>query len=128
MGNENDAILVIDDEELIREAVCDIFELAGIPAYAAADGPEGIGLLQQFYQKINIVLLDMRMPAMSGEETYRRLHEIKPDIKVIFSSGYSEDMATTLLRLSQRSNQIYFLQKPYEIETLIDLVQQAQSG
>lgn len=126
--DKNDAVLVIDDEELIREAVCDIFELAGIQSYSAADGPEGIDILKQFGSAINVVLLDMKMPAMSGTETYQHLYNIKPEIKVIFSSGYSEDIAATLMQLSESDKPIYFLQKPYEIDALIDLVQEVQSG
>lgn len=119
------AVLIIDDEELIREAVVDILDLVEIKTYAAASGNEGVELYQANRQDIGLVILDMQMPQMSGEETYEKLRNLDPDVKVIFSSGYGEDVSSGVLNGSGNSDSIFFLQKPYPIDGLIELVQRA---
>ena len=118
-------VLIIDDEELIREAVVDILDLVEIKTYAAASGSEGLELFQVNHQDIDVVILDMQMPQMSGEETYEKLRSLDPDVKVIFSSGYSEDASSRVLNGASNSDSIFFLQKPYPIDGLIELVQKA---
>ena len=109
-------ILVIDDEAPVREAVADIFELEGLQVVSAATGAAGIELYRDRAAEIDLVLLDLSMPGMAGDETLRRLREIAPDIRVILSSGYSEKEATqrfTGLGL------VGFIQKPYDAASLI---------
>ena len=122
------AVLIIDDEELIREAVIDILDLIGVKTYSAASGEEGLTLLKTHGQEISVVILDMQMPYMSGEETYKRLRTVDPDVKVIFSSGYSEDASSRFLNDPAHTNSTFFLQKPYPIDVLIELVQAVQGS
>jgi len=121
-------VLVIDDEEPIREAVQDILDLVGIKVYAAATGEEGLKLFDSHQHEIDVVLLDMQMPTMSGAETCHRLFEIDPTVRIILSSGFSANDAG-LLRNDTLCNAsaIFFLQKPYAIDSLIDKVREASA-
>lgn len=83
-------LLVIDDEEAVREAVVDILEMIGVDVLEAANGQIGVDLYTAHRDKIGAVLLDMQMPIMNGEETFHALRAFDPNIKVIVSSGYSE--------------------------------------
>ncbi|MCL4264069.1 MAG: response regulator [Anaerolineae bacterium] len=114
-----DAILVIDDNTAMREALTDILSLLlGIPVYTAANGHEGLQIYQQ--QNIALVLLDMNMPVMNGEQTYEKLQQIAPQVKVIVSSSLSRAEASH--RFGERKLPT-FLRKPYDTERLLAVVQ-----
>lgn len=115
------AILVIDDNIIIREALTEILVfLTGMPVYTAANGHEGVQIFQQQRQGISLVLLDMNMPVMNGEQTCEKLQQIAPQVKVIVSSSLSQ--AEVRLRFGERELPT-FLQKPYDINTLFNVVQ-----
>ena len=115
------AILVIDDNFAIREALTDILTfLPEMTVYTAADGQEGLQIFQQQQQHIALVLLDMNMQVMNGEQTYEKLQEIEPEVKVIVSSSLSQ--AEARLRFRERELPTY-LQKPYDLSTLLNVVQ-----
>jgi DNA-binding NtrC family response regulator len=110
------AILVIDDDMAIREALTDILSLLPeIPVYTAANGHEGLQIFQQQRQSITLILLDL-----NGEQTYEKLQQIAPQVKVIVSSSLSQGEA--MLRFGEREMPT-FLQKPYNIDTLFNVVQ-----
>ena len=113
-------VLVIDDEATIREAVSDILEIANIRVLSAADGREGVELFRSCRSEIGVVILDMQMPGMNGEETFQVLRHIDPNVKIIFSSGYDESRTVQLLG---KEVPVTFLQKPYNMHVLIDQVQ-----
>ena len=109
-------LLVIDDEAVVREAIEDILETVGISVLAAENGQRGIDLFIQHQNEIGAILLDMKMPGLSGSETLRTLRDISPTIKVLISSGFNEDkIAHDLLD----ETVVDFLAKPYDLETLI---------
>ena len=115
------AILVIDDDTAIREALTDILSLLPeMPVYTAANGHEGLQVFQQQRQSITLILLDLNMPVMNGEQTYEKLQQIAPQVKVIVSSSLSP--AEARLRFGEREMPT-FLQKPYNIDTLFNVVQ-----
>jgi len=112
------AILVIDDEQSIRDVLTDIFRfLTEATVYTAANGHEGLQILSQ--QSINLVFLDMNMPLMTGEETYHRLRQIAPEVRVIVSSSLSQAEAKE--RFGEQKLPP-FLQKPYDINKLLNVV------
>lgn len=108
-------VLVIDDEAPVREAVADILEMDGIEVIAAANGTDGIALYQERMADIGLVILDLSMPGISGEETFRRLRRINPNVKVLLSSGYSQVEA---IRHFSGEGLAGFMQKPYNAATL----------
>lgn len=115
-------VLVIDDESAIRESITDILTLEGIQATTAASGTEGVVCYRGQQQQIGLVLLDLKMPGMSGEETLRALRAINPTVKVILSSGYNE---TEVTHLFQAGEILAFLQKPYNFALLLQYVRKA---
>lgn len=115
-------VLVIDDEEMVREAVSDILELAEIETLTATGGAEGLLLYHAYQDRIGLVILDMRMPGMSGPETFEQLVAIDPDVRIVLSSGYNEADMTTFLATRQP---VGFLQKPYDLKRLIQTVTEA---
>ena len=114
-------VLVIDDEVVVREAVEDILESIDIVVISAGDGREGIALFQAHRDKISGILLDMKMPSLSGPDTLRELRQLDPHIPVILSSGYSED--ETKKAIADQGPAI-FLPKPYNFEELIAKVEE----
>ena len=123
-GQSSPIVLVVDDEEAIREAVRDILELVEIPALLAANGREAIELFTEHRERIKAILLDLRMPVMSGADTYEKLRELDPDVKIILSSGYDDKVATLNFDADEA---LVFLRKPYALDALLACVQDARS-
>ncbi|MEW6456816.1 MAG: MEDS domain-containing protein [Acidobacteriota bacterium] len=114
-------ILVVDDEELIRDLASDILKVLGYDVILAKDGMEAINIYKNEKDKIDLVLLDIIMPKLSGKETYLELKKINPDVKVIISSGYSKDgYAQEILDEGAHG----FIQKPYQINQLGELLRE----
>jgi DNA-binding NtrC family response regulator len=114
-------VLVIDDETAVREAVADILELQKIEVIAAPDGQSGIDLYQERIDDVSLILLDLSMPGMDGNETFRELRRINPDVCVILSSGYNQVEATQHFT---GKGLAAFIQKPYKANDLIEAVKQ----
>lgn len=117
---EQQSILIIDDEAPVRETATDILAEQGFQVTAAANGQEGIDLFRRNHHQIDVVLLDMKMPGINGAETYQQLQKIQPNLKVIFTSGYSEAEITPQLNASTH---VTFLAKPYSAEVLMRQIQ-----
>ena len=86
-------VLVIDDEESVRQVARAALRKAGFEVLVAASGREGVERFKSQAGRISAVLLDMTMPDLSGEEVFRRLREVRADVPVILSSGYNEQDA-----------------------------------
>jgi len=106
----DETILVIDDEDTVRQAAKSALESYGYRVVVATNGKEGVRLFQELAGQIDAVLLDMTMPVMSGEEALARLKDIQTDIPVVLSSGYNEADAT---RRFTGKGLAGFIQKPY---------------
>lgn len=110
-----EAILLVDDEKMILEVSRELLESMGYRVYAAGSGQEAIAVYMEKRRELDLVILDMIMPGMSGGETYDRLKEIDPDIRVLLSSGYSiNGQAQTIMDRGCSG----FLQKPFQLENL----------
>jgi DNA-binding NtrC family response regulator len=116
MNNKPWSILVIDDERAVLEAVYDILTMEGMRVITAVDGPTGLELYQAHQAEIDLVLLDLSMPVMNGEQTFLALRQIDPDVPVVLSSGYHQQDA---MRYVNQPN-IGFLQKPYTWDGLVE--------
>lgn len=114
-------ILVIDDDNVVREAITDILEIIDVDVICAANGPEGI---ETFTKNLNIVagiIIDRRMPSMDGMEAIQILREVRPNVPIIMSSGYADEELLQKQNLNLEKPNAY-LCKPYEIDDLIRLV------
>lgn len=83
-----ETVLVIEDEEMIREIAQRVLEKWGYTVLVATDGQEGVEIFQQEQEHIALILLDVMMPRMNGDRALAEIRRISPDIKVIVSSGY----------------------------------------
>jgi len=116
MGNEN--ILLVDDEDAVLEVNREILKTLGYQVIAAGSGSEAIELFRDG-KGIDLVLLDMIMPGMSGADTFDVLKSINPSIKVILLTGYSLDgQAARILENGCRG----FIQKPFRISNLSHMI------
>lgn len=83
-------VLVIEDEEPVRVVTMEILKTFGFTPRGAEDGKSGVALFRENPGAFDLVLLDLLMPGMSGEQTLAALREVKPDVRVLLMSGYSE--------------------------------------
>lgn len=111
--------LVVDDEETIRTVATEMLKMLGLDAITATDGFEAIKTFEEFHDRIDLVLLDLTMPGLSGEETLQELKKIRPDIKVLISSGYSGEEISEKLYESGISG---FIQKPFNVKALSEKI------
>jgi PAS domain S-box-containing protein len=114
-------VLVVDDEEAILAMAQHMLRAMGFEVQTASNGRMALELLRESSEPIDLILLDRTMPHMDGDETFREIMKLRPDARVILSSGYSEQAAatTTAGRLSG------FLQKPYRYDELQSAIRKA---
>ncbi|EAU54557.1 histidine kinase [Mariprofundus ferrooxydans] len=102
-------VLVVDDEETVRETAMMMLEDMGFTAVGAVNGLEALALYRSRQKEIAVVLMDLTMPKMGGEECFRELRRINPDVRVVLSSGYSEQDAIQTFTGKKLAG---FVQKP----------------
>jgi len=107
-------VLLVDDEETVRAVGSEMLMSLGLGVVTAADGREALDLLR-VRDDIDLVILDLTMPIMDGEECCRELRLIRPDMMVIVSSGYSEEDVAKRFKGEPVAG---FIQKPYDLPTL----------
>jgi signal transduction histidine kinase/CheY-like chemotaxis protein len=117
--NGSGTVLVIDDEEIVRRTARATLERFGYKVVMAEDGRQGLDEFRRLAGRVDVVLLDMTMPVMSGEETFRELRLIRPDVQVILSSGYNEVEA---IRHFAGKGLAGFIQKPYTAARLAQAI------
>ncbi|HXF05606.1 MAG TPA: response regulator [Blastocatellia bacterium] len=114
-------LLIVDDEPAVVRVAQAILHRYGFQTLTASDAAEALETYQQRVSDIDIVILDLTMPKMSGIMCYRWLTRINPQVKVILSSGYnSENIDQDILTAPN----IRFVQKPYVIEELLNAINQ----
>ncbi len=109
-----ETILVIDDEELIRDLATAMLDRLGYKILTAEDGEEGLQAYQERIHEIDLVILDLTMPKMSGQMVFEKLREIDPQVKVVISSGHSHDNIRKGVFVYAKG----FITKPYTLEKL----------
>lgn len=115
-------ILVVDDNEAVREVTVDFIHLLGHQSLAANDGFEAVKLYSQLGHTIDLMILDMIMPNMTGFQAYKEIRLINPGVKAIIASGYTADTETEEM-LAEGIFAV--LEKPYkliELKALIDRI------
>jgi PAS domain S-box-containing protein len=121
-------VLIVDDEKDIRRLASDILDMVDMHSIQAESGEQGLLLLEEHLAEIDVVLLDMTMPNMNGQEFYVKMQRFAAYIPVIISSGYTEsDIRQRFEEASLLDNDsaIHFLQKPYRLKALKNSIQKA---
>ena len=120
------SILVIDDNEHVRQLLRDVLYMAGYQVYEAKTGEEGLQQLQA--TSPCLVIVDMIMPDMDGTEVIRKLRQEYERIKIIAISGGLESKGLDVLDLAQRFGATRTVKKPFEIRSLLDTVHEVLSN
>jgi two-component system, chemotaxis family, CheB/CheR fusion protein len=114
-------VLVVDDEEVVREMAKRTLERHGYTVLLADSGPAAINIFKKDLADISVVILDLSMPQMDGGEALPILRKIRPKVKFLVSSGYSESEA---MRLFDGQRVSGFIQKPYTSTGIAEMVKQ----
>ena len=117
-----ETILLVDDEEAVTSVSKDMLEVLGYSVLIARSGQEAVDIYKKHHDAIDLVILDVVMPDMGGEETLARLKSIKPSVVVTLSSGYSLDGQVT--KIMQQGCKT-FIQKPFTINVLSQKLREA---
>jgi CheY-like chemotaxis protein len=108
-------ILVVDDDEAVLRLGCEFIRYLGFRSIGATNGEEAVTLFEKYSDEIVVVLLDQTMPKMDGLSTFRELKRLRPDVRVILSSGF--DVQDASQRFSGEGF-MGFIQKPYVLKEL----------
>jgi PAS domain S-box-containing protein len=117
-------VLVVDDEELIREITEEILLDLGYKVSQCIDGVDAVDFYRKNHDNIDLIILDMSMPKLSGYDCFLELKKINPEVKVIVSSGYADDDEQKKKFNIGISG---FLRKPFSIESLSKAVSKVMS-
>jgi signal transduction histidine kinase/CheY-like chemotaxis protein len=122
----NETVLLVEDEETIRDIAKMFLETHGYHVIEASNGPEALEIWRKNHPRIDLLLTDLVMPhGVSGQELARQLQADRPSLKVIYSSGYSCDLFGENSFLNPDTN---FLQKPYRLNSLAEMIRQCLDG
>lgn len=121
----NETILVIEDEEPVRRLAAAILSKQGYKVLEAASGIEALQIVKSTQEKISLILADVVMPKMNGREAADHIRYISPETKVIFMSGYTDDV---IVRHGVKAAQLNYLQKPFTQRVLAFKVREVLDG
>jgi DNA-binding NtrC family response regulator len=108
-------VLVVDDDETVRAVAQHMLERSGFTVITARDGAEGVALFESARDRIALVLLDLTMPTLGGEEAFRAMRQRRPDVRVVLMSGYSSQELASRYGSEGMAG---FIQKPFRVEEL----------
>jgi two-component system cell cycle sensor histidine kinase/response regulator CckA len=125
LRGRDELIFVIDDEKDIRAFIGEVLLSHGYRVLLAANGDRAVGIYKKRSQDIDLVILDMVMPGMGGEEAFMKMKEINPQIRALLSTGYSQDgRVGDILNKGVKG----FIQKPYDFNQLLAKLRQILDG
>jgi two-component system, cell cycle sensor histidine kinase and response regulator CckA len=117
-------VMVVDDEAAVRDIEARVLTLAGYDVLTASDGPAALSLFDDG-TRVDLVIADLKMPEMNGDEMARRLCDRRPDLKVLFVTGHADHLFGT--RRALGDGQAY-LDKPFTPAGLLEAVSVLLSG
>lgn len=117
--SDQGSVLIIDDEDVLRQALDEILGTLGLNCLLAENGQIGLELFEKHRHEISLILLDMTMPVMSGQDVLKYLRRIQAPTPIILSSGYHED---SNLITYDNLQIVGFLHKPFHLDDLLSLV------
>ena len=116
----SETVLVIEDEELLRDSSVKILKKFGYNVLEASSGEKGVTLCQEYNKQVDLLVSDIMLPgALNGKEASVEIQKIFPDIKVIFMSGYTENI---IAHEGILDKDVIFLQKPFEINNFLETI------
>ncbi len=115
-------ILLIDDQDTVRDVCSAMLSTLGYMVSTAADGREGVEYYRRFGKDVDLVIIDMIMPVLGGRDCFREIKAMNPDVRAILSTGFSMD--GTVQEIMDEGI-IGFIQKPYRLDELSNAVSKA---
>ncbi|MCK4837121.1 MAG: response regulator, partial [Candidatus Aminicenantes bacterium] len=109
------AVLLVDDEKVIREIGGEMLETLGIKCFTAAEGNEAVDIFKEKQDEISLVILDIEMPGYSGDRVAKKLKKINPEVRILFSSGYTRDYLESKVFKEKIE---HFIPKPFNLNQL----------
>ena len=125
MPGGDETILFVEDEDLLRESVEAVLSSKGYTLITARDGLEAVEKFRECIQEVDVVITDLGLPQLSGEEVFRRIREIDPKARIILASGYIDPSVRAEL---QKSGAQFFIQKPYYPATVLKAIRDILKG
>ena len=116
-----ETILLVEDEEIVRNLAQEILQTYGYSVLTAANGSEGLRIGREFEGPIELVITDVIMPLMSGREMAEKLREMRPNLGVIFMSGFTDD---AIVHHGVLDESMFFIQKPFSPDALAAMARQ----
>lgn len=118
-GGGHETILVAEDEEVIRELLTEMLSDEGYRVLVAEDGKKALDIYSREGSSVDLVILDMIMPEVNGIEAFRKLKQLDPRVKILLSSGYTQESeAQSILN----EGALGFIQKPYAVNELLSKI------
>jgi CheY-like chemotaxis protein len=121
----SETVLLVDDDDGVRRMTYELLQKVGYRVLEAADGTEALSICEREAGRIDLLLTDAIMPVLSGRAVAERVVLIRPGIRVLFMSGYTEDQ---VLRRDVQIGDVAFLQKPFSARELTMRVRQVLDG
>ena len=123
--NRHGVVLLVDDEPMVLHVARDLLGALGLEVITAGCGREAVELYRQHEERISLSLLDLHMPGMDGVETSCEIRRIRPDARIVLSSGCDEAEARQRCRGIERA---VLVQKPYRLADLRDTIRRTLEG
>ena len=124
-ARRTETVLIVEDEEIVRELVCEVLSEHGYDVLCAPNGAEAMRMNAEHRGRIALLITDVVMPQMGGLELSRRLTALRPDLKVLYVSGYSED---DMNEQGVLSPDVEFLEKPFTPQAITRKVREILTG
>ena len=121
-GGSGATLLLVEDEASVRAIVREMLVASGFNVLEAATGPEALAVAQRTQRPIDLVITDVVLPGMSGGELAERLRAVRPALRVLYTSGHSDE---AIIRHGVSRSESTFLQKPFTYEAFVEKVREA---
>jgi two-component system, cell cycle sensor histidine kinase and response regulator CckA len=115
-GVGNETILLVEDDDRVRALVSNMLRKNGFSVLLASAGDQALEIAARHRGRIHLLLTDVLMPGLNGRMLSERLTATRPETRVLYMSGYSDD---DILRLGVKKNAAHFIQKPFSVDALI---------
>ena len=118
-NQEKKKVLIVDDEEYLRQILVDVMDINDIDSIAVDEGQKALEIYKKEQNKIGLILLDLILPKETGVDTYKNLCKINPNVKVIFMSGLGDRES---LQAIPNHEDFEFLKKPFSMDEVTEKV------
>jgi CheY-like chemotaxis protein len=120
-----ETVIVVEDMAAVRAVTCEMLKRFGFTVYEAADGITALQIVEQLTGPIDLLLTDVVMPDINGRDLAARFQQLRPHMKVLFMSGYTDD---AVVRHGILQEGIAYLQKPFTPTSLVRRVREVLDG